>query len=373
MTQLLHSAPGATDFDLHRQVGELDNVVGTRARRTYLAERVHRVADTGRSHVLRLRAGLRARCARGTSGRTLGESGPRFVGPHCSAGGAVTGTAGRLHDGCPALRQSDPGRGRLSRALVAAALVVGLAACTVSQSGAGAPTSGPGEATTATTGVGVTPKPPVSRSYRMAEAPDVVDRDAYAFRTLDALRPGATYRLRMPGNLYPTAPGSHLAVELTPSGDIWWLFEQGVVTQVPSYVREDAGIRVMELDVLPYGPCQAQATPPADPGPTPGDLARAILSRYPFTVLERLAPVTRFGGSGVHLVARLDDPDASLCDNKGVMTYRPMAAQHQFVELWIVVVQGERVVVERSWFSDTSPRVVADQQRTLDSLRLVRV
>jgi len=38
MTQLLHTAPGATDFDLRRQVGELDNVVGTRAGRAYLAE-----------------------------------------------------------------------------------------------------------------------------------------------------------------------------------------------------------------------------------------------------------------------------------------------------------------------------------------------
>jgi p-hydroxybenzoate 3-monooxygenase len=38
MTQLLHTAPGATEFDVRRQVGELDNVVGTRAGRTYLAE-----------------------------------------------------------------------------------------------------------------------------------------------------------------------------------------------------------------------------------------------------------------------------------------------------------------------------------------------
>lgn len=38
MTQLLHVAPGATAFDLRRQVGELDNVVSTRAGRTYLAE-----------------------------------------------------------------------------------------------------------------------------------------------------------------------------------------------------------------------------------------------------------------------------------------------------------------------------------------------
>jgi hypothetical protein len=190
---------------------------------------------------------------------------------------------------------------------------------------------------------------------------------------MNALRPGATYRLRMPGNLYPVAPRSNLVVELTLSGDSWWLFEQGVVTQVPSYVREDAGIRVMELDVIAYGPCQAQARPPADPGPTPADLARAILSRYPFIVIAPVAPVARFGGSGVHLVAQLNDPNASLCDNSGVMTYRAMAGQLQLVELWIVVVHGERVVVERSWFPDTSPRVIADQQRTLGSLRLVRV
>ncbi len=38
MTQLLHTAPGSTGFDHWRQVGELDNVVSTRAGRSYLAE-----------------------------------------------------------------------------------------------------------------------------------------------------------------------------------------------------------------------------------------------------------------------------------------------------------------------------------------------
>ena len=38
MTQLLHTAPGASEFDLRRQLGELDNVVSTRAGRTYVAE-----------------------------------------------------------------------------------------------------------------------------------------------------------------------------------------------------------------------------------------------------------------------------------------------------------------------------------------------
>lgn len=38
MTQLLHVAPGSSSFDVRRQVGELDNVVGTRAGRVYLAE-----------------------------------------------------------------------------------------------------------------------------------------------------------------------------------------------------------------------------------------------------------------------------------------------------------------------------------------------
>ncbi|AZM92255.1 MULTISPECIES: 4-hydroxybenzoate 3-monooxygenase [Streptomyces] len=38
MTRLLHTPPGASPFDLRRQLGELDNVVGTRAGRAHLAE-----------------------------------------------------------------------------------------------------------------------------------------------------------------------------------------------------------------------------------------------------------------------------------------------------------------------------------------------
>ncbi|MFE2011880.1 4-hydroxybenzoate 3-monooxygenase [Streptomyces sp. NPDC059491] len=38
MTRLLHTEPGGSAFDLRRQLGELDNVVGTRAGRAYLAE-----------------------------------------------------------------------------------------------------------------------------------------------------------------------------------------------------------------------------------------------------------------------------------------------------------------------------------------------
>lgn len=38
MTQLLHTPPGGAPFDLRRQLGELDNVVSTRAGRAYLAE-----------------------------------------------------------------------------------------------------------------------------------------------------------------------------------------------------------------------------------------------------------------------------------------------------------------------------------------------
>ncbi|WKV70824.1 4-hydroxybenzoate 3-monooxygenase [Streptomyces sp. PCS3-D2] len=38
MTRLLHTPPGGSGFDLRRQSGELDNVLGTRAGRTYLAE-----------------------------------------------------------------------------------------------------------------------------------------------------------------------------------------------------------------------------------------------------------------------------------------------------------------------------------------------
>lgn len=38
MTSMLHIAPGASDFDRRRQVGELRTVVESEAGRTYLAE-----------------------------------------------------------------------------------------------------------------------------------------------------------------------------------------------------------------------------------------------------------------------------------------------------------------------------------------------
>jgi p-hydroxybenzoate 3-monooxygenase len=38
MTMMLHALPGATGFDLRRQLGELESVVGSVAGSTYLAE-----------------------------------------------------------------------------------------------------------------------------------------------------------------------------------------------------------------------------------------------------------------------------------------------------------------------------------------------
>ncbi|MFV0462883.1 MAG: 4-hydroxybenzoate 3-monooxygenase [Nostocoides sp.] len=38
MTQMLHMSPGADSFDLHRQLGELDNVANTKAGQLYVAE-----------------------------------------------------------------------------------------------------------------------------------------------------------------------------------------------------------------------------------------------------------------------------------------------------------------------------------------------
>jgi p-hydroxybenzoate 3-monooxygenase len=38
MTQMLHTAPDATDFDRHRQIGELESVVESEAGRRFLAE-----------------------------------------------------------------------------------------------------------------------------------------------------------------------------------------------------------------------------------------------------------------------------------------------------------------------------------------------
>jgi p-hydroxybenzoate 3-monooxygenase len=38
MTSMLHALPGATDFDMRRQLGELESVASSGAGSTYLAE-----------------------------------------------------------------------------------------------------------------------------------------------------------------------------------------------------------------------------------------------------------------------------------------------------------------------------------------------
>ncbi|MFJ6793808.1 4-hydroxybenzoate 3-monooxygenase [Streptomyces sp. NPDC091268] len=50
MTRLLHTAPEGSAFDLRRQLGELDNVVGTRAGRAYLAEQYTGWPTRGHDH-----------------------------------------------------------------------------------------------------------------------------------------------------------------------------------------------------------------------------------------------------------------------------------------------------------------------------------
>ncbi|MFJ8014984.1 FAD-dependent monooxygenase [Streptomyces sp. NPDC096339] len=47
MTRLLHTVPGGSAYDLRRRLGELDNVVGTRAGRTYLAEQYTGLPTSG--------------------------------------------------------------------------------------------------------------------------------------------------------------------------------------------------------------------------------------------------------------------------------------------------------------------------------------
>jgi hypothetical protein len=270
--------------------------------------------------------------------------------------------------------------------LASAALVLAvLGACTGGPeplrgggSGTEPPTVGPyvgaqqgGDAT----GVDMTPVPEAQRrAYAVPEAPRIADDTLRRPGPGGALRPGATYRLRVGPALQgpDEVVASPVVAELTPSGDVWWLGDHGIVTEGRRYLPEDAAIRVFQVDGVESGPCfQRRPHERVDPGPTPGDLARAVIDRYAFTVVEAPRPVDRFGGTGVHLVLRLADAvDAERCLDFNLETYRQMAGLSQIVELWIVLVDGERIVVERSWFPDTGRGLLDLQLRTLDSLRL---
>ena len=189
-----------------------------------------------------------------------------------------------------------------------------------------------------------------------------------------ALRPSATYRLLAGHEWLEQSPAAdtRVVVELTIPSRGWYLEKGAVVTGQVGDRPDVAGVRALVVDRVATGGCDRLQRRWVDPGPSPADLARALLENYGFDVLLPPEPVRAFGHDGVHLVLQLRaEPDATRCLDFNLATYRSMAWFAEIVELWIVDVDGRRVIIERSSFPQTSERVLYQQHVIVASLRIL--
>lgn len=232
-------------------------------------------------------------------------------------------------------------------------------------------------------GPAMTPLDSTSRPlYVLPEAPEVLpglvpERGPGPRPDIALLRPGATYRLPVTGA--PSPPGwgevPGVVVELTVPSTGWFLESRDGTTVFsgPSVPEgRVAGIRALAIDTVATGGCDRLLRRFVDPGPTPKDLALAISRSYAFDVVEAVRPIHAFGLAGVHVVLQLAAAvDTARCLDFNLRTYRSMEWFSELVELWVLDAHGTRVVIDRSWFPDTSKQVLEQQQAIIASLKVI--
>jgi hypothetical protein len=130
---------------------------------------------------------------------------------------------------------------------------------------------------------------------------------------------------------------------------------------------------------------------PTDPpiGPTVSDLAAALSELAPFIVTEPTTEVNIYGYSGRHLELTVpDDIPFEVHADGGyftdcvsgelqswlapVLTYVfwGYAGPGQIEEFWILDVGGSRLMIQATWFPDSSPEDIAEMRAILDSIRI---
>jgi hypothetical protein len=157
------------------------------------------------------------------------------------------------------------------------------------------------------------------------------------------------------------------AVTAPPS---WEAFGQVSVVIDGDGPPDGAAVWFWPGDDLFSEPCRPSDEQPADSpvGPTVDDFVTALVE-HPSLDVTAPVEVTLAGYSGMYLTLTIPD-DISGCD-----TYRPFGDSHIYAQgpgqrwhMWVLDVNGVRVVVESNDFPGTSPQRLAEMQSIVDSL-----
>jgi hypothetical protein len=144
------------------------------------------------------------------------------------------------------------------------------------------------------------------------------------------------------------------------------------------------GLSVAAVSEIVVDPCNDHRW--EDPGPTVDDLASALAGLSSFDLTAPVTSVDTYGYSGKTLELRVSDVEhdgVGFVDCSGGYLYSWRSATErnrtldkyyqvpgQVLELWILDVDGSRLVIEASKFPNASPGDVAELEAILDSIRI---
>lgn len=198
-----------------------------------------------------------------------------------------------------------------------------------------------------------------NRDPVLAPAPNATELTAAM--DLQPITPGA-YFADTDGN-EETATRGTFVIE----GNEWLGFQSGVLKD-PEDDNISVGLMVLEVDRVWEAPCDSSATLAA--GTTAAELADQFATNG-FSIREAMAPVNAFGHDGHHVI--LEVPAGCTGDAFKVWGGPTFGERHyqfagQIVEYWFLDVEGNPVMVEASWFPESSEDDVAELRAVLDTL-----
>lgn len=251
--------------------------------------------------------------------------------------------------------------------LVAAALLV-MTACA---------TTTPSETTsdTTTTGGAIATTEPTTPSAPTTSAPNTTEQgpknmgDLPEFQVVEA------------GEYYVEPnPGTSTRVSFTvPEG---WLSWAGTFKPSPENEDEYVGVTIATVTELIDDPCLSRSW--SDPGPTVADLADGLAALPGMVVIEAPNEVTAFGFDGQHLMVEVPDipfdpargSDGFLDCVSGsfhawrgpLLDDRYYQGPRQSLEFWVLDVQGERLLIEKTHFPQSTATDLVELDSVVDSI-----
>lgn len=163
-----------------------------------------------------------------------------------------------------------------------------------------------------------------------------------------------------------------------------WVSWAGTFKPSPANEDEYVGVTIATVTELIEDPCLSHSW--SDPGPTVADLADGLAALPGMVVIDAPSEVTAFGFDGQHLIVEVPDlafdpalgSDGFLdCVSGSFHAWRGprfddryYQAPRQSLEFWVLDVQGQRLLIEKTHFPASTLTDLAELDAVVDSIRI---